>query len=96
MAYTVTTTAVKPAGILWFNKYDNSNSMNEINWIKTQPGYVSLKIVAKDANTIVSTLVFEDQASYDAMVDARSSRADWIARQNYCSMSGIKRTVVKG
>ena len=96
MSYTSTTTSVKPAGILWFNTYDNANSMSEINWVRAQPGFVSFKIVAKDENTLVSTLVFEDQASYDAMAAARLTRTDWIARQNYCSVSGITKTVVKG
>lgn len=96
MSYTSTTTAVKPAGVLWFNRHDPVNSMSLINWEKAQPGYVSFNIVVQDENTIVSTLVFEDQASFDAMAAARATRADWIVRQEYGLVNGITKTIVRG
>lgn len=95
MSYTSTCTVTKPTGVLWFNMHDNTTSMSLINWIKAQPGYVSLSIVVPTTTTLVSTLVFEDQASFDAMAAERATRADWLARQEYCLVTGITKSVVR-
>jgi hypothetical protein len=81
MSYTSTTTAVRPNGVLWFNKHDNATSQSLINWEAGQPGFVSFSVVVQDPNTLVSTLVFEDQASFETMITERATRADWLARQ---------------
>jgi len=95
MSYTSTTTAVRPNGVLWFNRHDTVTSQSLINWEATQPGFVSFNVVIQDANTLVATLVFEDQASFDAMAAARATRADWLARQEYLLVTGITKTVVR-
>jgi hypothetical protein len=95
MSYTSTTTSVRPNGVLWFNRHDPINSMSLINWESIQPGFVSFNVVVQDANTLVSTLVFEDQASFDAMAAERATRADWIVRQEYCLVNGITKTIVR-
>jgi hypothetical protein len=95
MSYTSTATAIRPAGVLWFNKFDSVTSMSEIAWVKAQPGFVSFTVTAPEKNTLISVLVFEDQTSFDTMAALRVNRADWIARQEYCFTNNITKTVVR-
>jgi hypothetical protein len=96
MSYTSTATATRPDGVLWFNAFDSVNSMSEIDWVKAQPGFVSFTVTTPELNKLVSVLVFEDEASFDAMVALRETRSDWLARQEYCLANGITKTVVRG
>lgn len=93
MPYSSTVTATKPAAAVWFNKANPAVSKAEIDWTKSQPGFVSLTVNNQDANTLVSTLVFQDQASFEAMKAAREGRSDYQARKAYLAANGITRTI---
>lgn len=93
MSYSSTVTATKPAGVVWFNKANNEVSKAEITWTKSQPGFVSLTVNTPNETTLISTLVFQDQASFEAMVAARANRLDYQARKAYHTANNITRTI---
>lgn len=93
MPYTSKVTAVRPAGVQWFNAANPAVSKSELDWVKAQPGFVQLAVEAVNANTLVSTIVFADKASYDAMDAARANRDDFKARKMYCEVNGISRAI---
>jgi hypothetical protein len=95
MSYSSTVTATKPAGVVWFNKANKEVSQAELTWTKSQPGFVSLTVTTPDATTLVSTLVFQDQASFEAMAAARATRLDYQARKAYHAANNITRTVTR-
>lgn len=96
MPYSSTVTATKPSdAAVWFNKANPTVSKAEIDWIKSQPGFVSLTVKNLNANTLESTLVFKDQASFAAMQAARENRSDYQARQAYLAANGITRSITR-
>lgn len=96
MPYTSKVTATRPENTKWFNAAHPEMSKGEIDWTKSQPGFVSLTVETPAPNTLVSTLVFEDQASFEAMAALRAQRDDYKERKLYCALNGITRTVERG
>jgi len=96
MSYTSTAVATRPEGVQWFSEAYPTKSRNEFRWIKSQPGFVSFTVTNQNTNTLVSALVFDSAASFEAMDAARLTRTDWIARQVYCDENGITKSVVRG
>jgi hypothetical protein len=83
MSYTVKTTMTKPAGTAWFSQANPEANTRLNNWVKARSGVISATSVDVDANTIDHFLTCDTKASYDALVAAQATNADYQAKQAY-------------
>ena len=87
----------KPAEALWFWDVDQAsyNTNTQINnWMKQQPGYVKHTWKSVDSNNGTVRQVWESQQQLEAMLAARESNPDYIAKLAHETAVGITRTVV--
>jgi len=85
----------RPAGVEWFTVVDPITTDRYRTWLNGQPGFVfhnaSVDLVTGDINI---EQYWTDQASYDAMVEARQANADYRTKKDYESAVGITTTVI--
>jgi|LauGreDrversion4_2_1035121.scaffolds.fasta_scaffold00348_15 hypothetical protein len=92
MSYRVTATSVKPAGVQWFSDANPASIEAYSAWVATLPGVISVTKTTPNANTIVRTYVFENQAAYTAYASAHASNTNDQQRQAYNNSNGITTT----
>lgn len=89
MSYSVRVTSVKPNNVQWFSDANSAAIQAYKTWASTLPGIISVTKNMPDANTIVRTHVFENEAAYTNFVNAHSSNAEHKLRQDYNTANGI-------
>lgn len=92
MAYTMTTVAVKPANVQWWNQVDAAGANRYANFVRTFPGVTSYTGGADGSDKWRTAIVFTNQAAYDAFVGACATNADWVARKAYNEANNILAT----
>ena len=82
--FTATITCTKSADVQWYSKSPGAD-INKINdWIKSQPGFVSLSVSYPDENTLINTTVFDSSENYHNMIfEAHSSHPEFKSRHEY-------------
>jgi hypothetical protein len=94
MAYTMTSTTTKPADKAWWNTVDPAGAVRYGYLFRNHAGVSSFvhSNNASSTTTWVTTTVFSDKASCDALLALLSSNTDAIARDAYNSANGITQT----
>jgi hypothetical protein len=92
MSYTVKVTAVRPAGTDWYSDANPAGHEAWQNWFKNLPGVVSVKKTKPDANTIVRTYEFVNEAAYVNVRQESLNNAQNLARTGYNELHGIVST----
>ena len=92
MSYRVIATAVKPANVAWFSDANPASIEAYSSWVTTLPGVISVTKTTPNANTIVRTYVFENQAAYASYASAHDSNVNDQQRQAYNNRNGITTT----
>lgn len=82
--FTATITCTKSADVQWYSKSPGAD-INKINdWIKSQPGFVSLSVSYPDENTLINTTVFDSSENYHNMIfEAHFSHPEFKSRHEY-------------
>jgi hypothetical protein len=81
--FTATITCTKSADVQWYSTPpDVNNIIND--WIKSQPGCVSLSLDYPDENTLINTRVFDSSENYHTMIfEAHFSHPEFKSRHEY-------------
>lgn len=89
MSYTVKVTSVKPSNSEWFSDVNPTAIESYKTWADTLPGIISVTKNMPDANTIIRTIVFENEAAHTNYVNAHSTNAEHKLRQDHNIANGI-------
>lgn len=89
MSYTVKVTSVKPSNVQWFSDANPTAIASYRTWASNLPGVIGETVNSPDANTIVRTHIFENEAAYTNFLNAHSTNAEHRLRQDYNSANGI-------
>jgi hypothetical protein len=84
--FTATITCIKQADVQWYSKsLGTDTDNNKINdWIRSQPGFISISVNFPNENTLVSTTVFDSSENYHNMIfEAHSSHPEFKSRHEY-------------
>lgn len=95
--FIVRTFTVKPAGTSW-HKTPEGSTETLTQFAAAQlaaGGYIKLRTRKIGRNKVVKTMVFADQAAYDAWQAAISVHPDFIAKAAYNEANGITKVVKK-
>jgi len=92
MSFRVIATAVKPANVKWFSDVNPASIEAYSSWATTLPGVTIMTKTTPNANTIVRTYVFENQAAYASYAAAHDSNVNDQERQAYNNTNGITTT----
>lgn len=89
MSYIVLFTTTKEASTPWFHDID-PDTVNAINqFIKTQPGFVSVRKTTDSDTRIVKVYTFDTKENYDAFIAAFDTNTSQMARQAYNDANNI-------
>ena len=92
MTYTVKITSVKAPEVQWFSDINPTSFAAYAEWAATLPGIVSVTKQKPNANTVVRTYVFDDQAAYDNFKEEHAANVDSQLRQTYNESNNIVST----
>lgn len=89
MSYTVRVTSVKPSNAQWFSDVNPTAIESYKTWALTLPGIISFTRNIPNANTVIRTIVFENEAAHTNYVNAHSTNAEHQLRKDHNSANGI-------
>lgn len=92
MTYSVTFTTTKPENAAWFNDVNPAAVLAINEWLPTNAGFVSSTKELKTSTTLVKTITFDNEANYNAYVQAKQTNANVQARRDYNRSNGITTT----
>jgi hypothetical protein len=92
MTYRVKITSVKAPEVQWFSDANPASFAAYTAWAATLPGIISVNKQKLNANTVIKTYVFNDQAAYDNSVAEHAANVDSQLRQAYNELNNIVST----
>jgi hypothetical protein len=81
--YTLKKTLVKPSNEVWFNESHPTESLALSEWIKTQPGFISINSEKPNENTLISTIVFNTQTEFTSAMTNSPPAELFVREQNF-------------
>lgn len=95
--FIVRTVFVKPAGIKWYKPAEGvTETLAQFGAAQFAAGaYLKARNRKVGKNKVVSTMVFADQAAYDAWRTACDAHPESVAKNAYFEASGITKVVKK-
>jgi len=89
MSYTVNIRTTKPAGSQWFISVDPATVQKIRDWQNGAPGLVDFFITEVDENTIMSSMIWEQESDYEAYLLASEQNEWWNIRNSYNESIGV-------
>jgi hypothetical protein len=93
MSYTVNIRATKPSDSPWFIAVDPVTVQKIRDWQNTVPGLVDFFITEVDENTIISSMIWEQESDYESYLVACQQNEWWNIRNSYNETIGVITTV---
>lgn len=93
MSYTINIRATKPDDSPWFIEVDPVTVQKIRDWQNTVPGLVDFFITEVDENTIISSMIWEQESDYEAYLLACEQNEWWNIRNSYNETIGVITTV---
>jgi hypothetical protein len=81
--------STKPSDSPWFITVDPATVQKIRDWQNTVPGLVDFFITEVDENTIISSMIWEQESDYEAYLLASEQNEWWNIRNSYNESIGV-------
>ena len=88
MSYNLEVTTSKPTGTDWFIVAFPEEQTVVAEWQSSFPGLLEVSTTEIDANTLLTTMIFENETAYNTYAFERMSQPAWVSKNEYYTSIG--------